>query len=193
MTRRAGFSLMEMLVALALFALIGAAGVAVVVTGTTNREVVAQASERMSRLQRLDAILRADLGQAAARPVREADGRARAAAFTGGDDEVLLDFVRGGRGDVAGETATSVQRVDYRLVDGRLERRAWNHPDGARPGEPVVLHDGVRAARIAFVSQGRESAAWAGSPDRPLPDAVRLVLELDDWGEVPLLILTARP
>lgn len=191
---RAGFSLIEMLVALALFALIGAAGAAVLVAGADNREVMGAANARLARLQRLEAVLRADLGQAADRTVREADGRARPHAFVGGaGDGVLFDFVRRGRINPAGEARASLERLEYRLADGRLERRAYPHPDGSRPGEPLVLHDGVRQARVRFLSRGQDGAGWVGAAGRPLPDAVRLELDLDDFGPVTLTVLVAAP
>lgn len=198
---RAGFSLVEVLVALALFALIGAAGAAVLTVSADNREQVLAAGQRLARLQRLDAILRADLGQAAPRAVRDAAGQPRAYAFVGGaapnsspdSQGALFDFVRQGWDNPAGVARPSIQRLDYRLVDGRLERRAWPHPDGSRPGEPVVLHDGVRQARAVFLKDGREAAAWTGSEADPLPDAVRLELELDDLGPVVLTVLVAAP
>lgn len=191
---RQGFSLVEVLVALALFALLGAAGAAVLIAGVDNREVMGAAAGRLARLQRLEATLRADLGQAADRTVREAEGRARPHAFVGGTGEgVLFDFVRHGRVDAAGAPRAALERLDYRLVDGRLERRAYPHLDGTRPGPPLVLHEGVRTARVAYLSQGQEGAAWTGSTARPLPDAVRLELELDDFGPVALTVLVRAP
>lgn len=191
---RAGFSLIEVLVALALFALLGAAGAAVLITGVDNREVIGAASERLGRLQRLEAVLRADLGQAADRTVREADGRARPYAFVGGGgDGVLFDFVRDGRANPGGAPRAALERLEYRLTGGRLERRAYPHPDGTRPDPPLVLHDGVRAARVAYLSQGRTGDDWTGSAARPLPDAVRLELDLDDYGPVTLTLLVRAP
>lgn len=194
---RAGFSLVEVLVALALFAMIGAAGAAVLSISADNRERVLEASQRLARLQRLDALLRADLGQAVARQVRDTAGQPRAAAFVGGpapeSPGALFDFVRQGWENPGEAPRPSIQRLEYRLVDGRLERRTWPHPDGARPDAPIVLHDGVRQARAVFIQGGRESDGWAGTEAQPLPEAVRLELELDDLGPVALTVLVAAP
>lgn len=190
---RSGFSLVEVLVALALFGLIGAAGAAVLIVSADNREAVSEASARLARLQRLDAVLRSDLGQAVDRVVRDPDGRPLDAAFSGGGGEGLLGFVRSGWDNPADASRPGLQRVDYRLVDGRLERRAWPHPDGARPDEPLVLHDGVRSARVTFVTRGQTAPVWPGGDVRALPDAVRLDLDLQDWGPVTLTVLTGAP
>lgn len=191
---RAGFSLVEVLVALALFGLIGAAGAAVLVVGADNREAVSEASARLARLQRLDAILRADLGQVADRTVRDMDGRPAGPAFSGGDGEVLFAFVRSGWDNPGEAPRSGLQRVDYRLVDGRLERRGWPYPDGARPGEALILHDAVRSARVSFIGDGGVTApTWSGGGARPLPGAVRLELDLADWGPVTLTVLAAAP
>lgn len=190
---RSGFSLVEVLVALLLFALIAAAGAAAIAVSADNRETMAAANARLARLQRLEALLRADLGQAADRTVRETDGRVRPYAFTGGGDGLLFDFVRRGRDNPAGEARAGLQRLDYRLVDGRLERRVYPHLDGTRPGEPIVLHDGVSGLRLTFVSRGQQGPGWSGSADRPLPDAVRLEMDLDDVGHVAFSILVSAP
>ncbi|WP_312065648.1 prepilin-type N-terminal cleavage/methylation domain-containing protein, partial [Brevundimonas sp.] len=66
-TARSGFTLIEVMIALAIFALLAAAGVLVLSQSIDNRFVVKAATDRNAELQRLRATLRADLGQAAPR------------------------------------------------------------------------------------------------------------------------------
>ncbi|WP_312148117.1 prepilin-type N-terminal cleavage/methylation domain-containing protein, partial [Brevundimonas sp.] len=66
-TDRAGFTLIEVMIALLIFALLAAAGVLVLSQSIDNRFVVKASTDRTAELQRLRATLRADLGQAAPR------------------------------------------------------------------------------------------------------------------------------
>ena len=69
-----GFTLVEMLVALLIFALIGAAGVAVMGSTLTNQERARAKVDRYAELQRARAILKADLSKAASRRTRGEGG-----------------------------------------------------------------------------------------------------------------------
>ena len=122
MTRRAGFTLVEVLVALAIFAMIASAGVGLLSFAIDNRLAVRDASERTAAFQRTRALMRADLGQAAPRRVRGADGAPQAAFELGG--EALFAVTRRGWINPGEARRASMQRVEYRLVEGRLERRA---------------------------------------------------------------------
>ena len=137
MTRRAGFTLVEVLVALAIFAMIASAGVGLLSFAIDNRLAVRDASERTAAFQRTRALMRADLGQAAPRRVRGADGAPRAAFELGG--EALFAVTRRGWINPGEAPRASMQRVDYRLIDGRLERRVRERLDGARPAEPLTV------------------------------------------------------
>ena len=75
MKSRSGFTLIEVMIALLIFALLAAAGVLVLSQSIDNRFVVKAATDRTAELQRLRATLRADLGQAAPRRVRAANGQ----------------------------------------------------------------------------------------------------------------------
>ena len=75
MKSRSGFTLIEVMIALAIFALLAAAGVLVLSQSIDNRFVVKASTDRTAELQRLRATLRADLGQAAPRRVRAANGQ----------------------------------------------------------------------------------------------------------------------
>lgn len=191
MTDRAGFTLVEVLVSLLIFALIAAAGAALLAVAADNRMAVRASSERTADLQRMRALLQADLSQASGRRTRDdRGGRALAAMTTGQDaDGALLRLARSGWSNPGEGPRASMQTVEYRLVDGRLERRFRPRVDGALWETPQVLYRGVREARLVFMDDGAERPNWIGGVDDPLPDAVRLDLTLDGYGPVTQLFL----
>lgn len=189
--RRAGFTLVEVLIALAVFALIGGAGALVLSQAVDSRFAVKTASDRIAEIQRARALMRADIGQAVGRRTRTPTGRPLPQPMVAGQapGEPLLVLTRAGWSNPGEEARPSLQRVEYRLVEDRLERRASRYLDGARPGPPQVLFRGVRQARATFVRDGSEAPAYIVSPDRPLPDAVKISLTLDGYGPVDQLFL----
>jgi len=189
--KRAGFTLVEVLISLLIFALIAAAGASVLSLLIDNRFAVKAASDRTAELQRTRALLRADLGQAAARRSRGPTGRPQPQPMMGatapGDPVLVLS--RAGWSNPGEAARPSLQRVEYRLVEGRLERRVSSHLDGARPGPPQVLYQGVRDLTVTFLRDGTEAPAFLTTLERPLPDAVRLKMTLEGYGPVEQLFL----
>lgn len=181
-----GFTLVEVLVALAVFALIAAAGALVLARTIDTRFVVHENAERIAELQRMRALLKADLAQAAPRRTRAPTGRPLPRALMGqtvpGDP--VLTLVRAGWSNPDGAARPGLQRVEYRLVEDRLERRASTYLDGARAGPPQVLYRGVSDLAVTFIQDGSEAPAFLASRDRPLPQAVRIVMTLDGLGRV---------
>lgn len=188
---RAGFTLVEVLISLLIFALIAAAGASVLSLAIDNRFAVKAASDRTAGLQRMRGLLRADLGQAAARRSRGPTGRPQPQPLMGaaapGDPVLVLS--RAGWSNPGDAARPSLQRVEYRLVEGRLERRVSTHLDGSRPGPPQVLFEGVRDLTISFLRDGAEAPAFITTLERPLPDAVRLTMTLEGYGPVEQLFL----
>jgi general secretion pathway protein J len=180
-----GFTLVEMLVALFVFALIGVAGVALINVTTSSQQTLQARTERLGQLQRARAILRADLSQAAPRQTRDIDGARNAAAFAGGQPAQgpFLILVRRGRANPDGLARTSLQYVEYSLSEGRLERRMRSAPDGAALGPPQTLIDQVSEGSAAFLSRGIWGPTFAGVATG-LPQAVRLDLDIDGLGRV---------
>lgn len=187
-----GFTLVEMLVALFVFSLIGAAGVTIMRFSADNRGVVHARAERLAEFQRTRALLKADLTQAAARRIRDPQGRPVREAFYGGSQTApLLRLARRGWENPDAEPRASVQYVEYRLVDGRLERVARLALDGGVSGTPQVLADRVRAATIGFLWHGQWIPTLPGGPVDPLPQAVKLDLTFDDIGPVSQLFVVS--
>lgn len=186
-----GFTLVEMLVALAVFALLAAAGVGVLAQAATTREAVADRLDAIARLQRARAVIEADLSQAAARRVRHADGLPARQAFWGqgtpGPGPVLA-LARRGWANPDGAPRASLQYVEYHWRDGQLQRLARHALDGAAAGTPQVLLDGVHGVRVHYRHRGQWLDGWPGGADQ-VPEAVRLDLDLDRMGTVELRVL----
>ncbi|MBX9802427.1 MAG: type II secretion system minor pseudopilin GspJ [Caulobacteraceae bacterium] len=186
MTGRKGFTLVEVMISLLIFAVLAGAGAAVLGVTIDNRFAVQAAGERVGDLQRMRGLLRADLGQATARRSRGPTGRPTPQPLAGAaaPGEPLLVLNRAGWSNPGEQTRPSLQRVEYRLVEDRLERRVSAHLDGSRPGPPQVLYRGVKDVTVLFVRDGEAAPAFISSIDRPLPDAVRIAMTLDGYGRV---------
>jgi general secretion pathway protein J len=191
MNTRAGFTLVEVMISLLIFAMLAGAGAAVLSATIDNRFAIKAASDRVGDLQRMRGLLRADLGQATARRSRGPTGRPSPQPLIGaaapGDPVLVLN--RAGWSNPGEQARPSLQRVEYRLVGDRLERRASSHLDGARPGPPQVLYRGVSDVAVAFVRDGEAAPAFISSLDRPLPDAVRISMTVKGYGRIDQLFI----
>lgn len=186
MRRAPGFTLLEVMASLAIFGLIAAAGVAVMAYAADSQDVLRERMDRLGDLQRARALLHADLSQAAVRLVRRADGSAGRHAFIGGrpgEAGPLFAFVRRGHENPDGAARASLEYVEYRIADGRLERGARTSPDGSMAATARVVLDGITAARVAYFSDGAWNDGWRGGATT-LPEAVELELELESVGRV---------
>lgn len=191
-----GFTLVEMLVALFVFSLIATAGVTMMRFSADNRGIVHARAERLAEFQRTRAILKSDLAQAAERRIRDGQGRASREAFQGGNSAAtpLLRLTRRGWENPDAAPRASVQYVEYRLVEGRLERLARLALDGGAQGVPQVLAERVRNASVGFLWHGQWIPTLPGGPADPLPQAVKLDLVFDDIGPVSqLFVVSGEP
>lgn len=191
MNRARGFTLLELLVAVGLFAVL--AGLAWgSLDGLSRGSVQMQeAATRLADTQRaLDLVVR-DLRQAVPRPVRDGSGRAQA-ALSG--ERLGLEFTRGGHGNALALPRATLERVGWRQHEGRLQRLHWPVLDraaGTQPRVDMVL-DRVQALELRYRdASGREQAQWP--PPRSgdaaaLPRAVELRLRLEDMGEIVRLV-----
>ena len=186
-----GFTLVEVMVSLAIFGLLSAAGVGVMAYAVDNQGIVGERMDRLAEVQRARGVLRADLAQVAPRRVRNADGSEARAVFVGarsGEPGILLAFVRRGWANPGDERRPSLQYVEYRIVDGQLERSTRTALDGGMPGTPQVLLTGVREAHIRYRVRGGWNEAWGGSI-QSVPEAIALELQLDGVGTLEQLFL----
>jgi general secretion pathway protein J len=185
-----GFTLIEMLIALVIFGMITAAGVALLTMTVRTQATSDRLLDQLGALRRTNALLAADLGQAAPRTWRDADGR-RQQAFVGGagDGALLLVMVRRGRDDEEAAHG-SVQRVEYRLRGGRIERWSYAAVDGGAPAVAATLLDDVRQVRLRYRDRrGDWHSNWDPTNPALLPTAVEMVSDSARQGLVRALFL----
>jgi general secretion pathway protein J len=190
---RNGFTLVELMVALGLFGLIAGASVAMLAMAVSTREATQGRLDVQAQLLQARALLNADLGQAVPRRWRDEAGRPQPAFASDPGTGLLLRVVRAGWSNPDAAPRASLQRVEWRLADGVIERRAAPMVDGAPFGPPARLLKGVRRVRLRVHSGGAWGDGWpspgtAVGPDA-LPQAVELVFDCPDTGQLRQLFL----
>lgn len=181
-----GFTLVEMLVALAALSILAAGGFAVAGVSTNSREIISEKQAETQSLLRLHAALRGDLTQAAERRARNINGVKDQAALTSHQtgDGVFLSVVRRGWDNPMQKQRSSLQYVEYRLRDGRIERMWRRYVDGSPVQEPQLLMTGVERVALEFYDWDQWAPSWRGAPNRPLPRAIRVNMTLANLGDV---------
>lgn len=195
MRRTRGFTLLEVLIAVAVFAVVGVMAYGGLQAVLAQQAIARDNADRFRELQFAMQQVSRDLLQLNPRPVREPLGDGyRAALYSDPRGEVLLEFTRGGWTNPLGQPRAAVQRVAYVLEDDLLLRRHWFVPDQTLGEEPVEreLLSGVQEVRLRFFGPGGWSEAWpaggVGADPSLRPLAVEIALELEDWGEILRLI-----
>ena len=160
-----GFTLIEILVALLLFALLAGFGYRGLGVVLDSGERLAGETRKWRDLALAFEHMRQSLAQAADRPIRGRDDLTLP-AFLGvpaprNAAEPILAFTRMGYAGHSGAAADQ-QRIGYRLRDGRLEQLAWPALDQAPHSEPetIELLAGVRGVSFSYLHAGRWHAAW---------------------------------
>lgn len=187
-----GFTLVEMLVALAIFALISASGVILLRSGSDTQLAVKDRLEGLARVNRLYNSLEGDLAQAVGRPTRDANGQA-VPAFTAsesGPSGTLFGFVRAGWSNYDASPRAGLQRVAYVLESGVLKRVSWPMLDGALPADAATLVEDVSAVQVKFRDdEGAWRGDWTAIDANALPRAVELHLTIHSQPEQKMLFL----
>ena len=185
--RSSGLTLIELMVALAVFSVLGILSFRAVDAATVSRDHLASESRRWQEITRFLQLTETQLLQIVARPV--VPGVTGSSLLvrppSGGADGVQFSFLKldGAR--------NSVRRVGYRFEKSHIVLVRWPGVDvDGSPTEDVVL-EGVKDLRLNFVTDdGRSSATWPAQPPsaNQLPEGIELQLEVTDVGTLRRLI-----
>lgn len=184
--RHAGFTLLEILIALFIFTILS-----FMMTGALHTVISADSGTERSavRLRQLQVVLvrlSRDVEQIVNRPIKIANGQ-DASAFYGTPQGFA--FTHGGM--AGGQSKQHVlQRTQYIVSQNGLWRMVWSVLDQAanspKPNQRQVLEN-VTAARFEYLDEKNAfHKEWplSGTANQPLPRAVRITLTIADWGTI---------
>ncbi|MGQ9426932.1 type II secretion system minor pseudopilin GspJ [Gilvimarinus sp. F26214L] len=167
-----GFTLIEMLIAVAISALIAALAYGFLSSAMVAKERSDEALTAVNNLETVFQLLATDLLHVVDRdlPSTEAGlgSTESAPAFMGGDSssrganyllgDYVLRFVRDGWANPLDQRRSDLQRVGYRWFDGELWRDFWrerNQPLDTEPAGTRLLVEDIEELRIRFLPRGQ--------------------------------------
>lgn len=204
-----GFTLVELLLALGVSALVAVAAHVAITTAIAGHQGLRQEVLRLDEVQRAMDIIEADLGGMLLRRNRSFQGGTEPVLLGGDNHEPLLQFTRGGVANPAAVLRSDMQRVQYVLAGAALWRQhRWqlDAPDPNLEKQSTLLLAGVRELHLEFLPrQFAQTPAslqpltqpdflpWMESWDsehlrvgqtHPLPLALRLSLDIEGLGRI---------
>ncbi|MGX9461402.1 type II secretion system minor pseudopilin GspJ [Shewanella sp. A14] len=184
-----GFTLLEMLIAIAIFAMLGIAANSVLSTVMKNDEVTKAFADRLKSLQQGFGAIERDLGQMVARSPRSFEGERGSRFFQAGDNildsetEALVFYRLGWLNPDGMLPRGSLQSVAYVVQNGRLERWYFPYPEpvsGAEPLKSVVIEH-VLSIEYSFYMDDK----WQKQVDGTvMPKGIAMEIELEGLGKI---------
>lgn len=185
--RHQGFTLLEVLIAIAIFSVVSLASFTIFDTVLRGDESSKLRSDRQNELQRAFFLIERDVMQIAKRSLR-INGEAPTNVFIQtADDSFLADnqamaFVRNGWTNPGLLLPRSdMQSVAYRLEENTLERLHYNFVDAVVGQEPKIrpLISNVSELSFQFYDGQKWQEKWSGNT---LPLAIAIEIETEDFG-----------
>ncbi len=190
-----GFTLIEVLVAIAIFASLSVGAYQVLNQVQRSNELSQQRSTRLNQINRAIVLMDADFRQIAARQFRT-EGGEPSSQFLIWQDELLgseqkaIVFTRLGWHNPQQQFPRGeITKVAYRLKDDALERVWWRYPDTPIAQEGIVtpVLEQVDSWSMRFYFEGKWSDTW--EQNMVLPNAIAVKLTLKDYGEIERIYL----
>ncbi|MET1079156.1 MAG: type II secretion system minor pseudopilin GspJ [Pseudomonas sp.] len=203
-----GFTLLELLIAISIFALLGLGTYRMLDSVLRTDEATRNQEQVLREVARAVWTLERDLLQVVARPIRDGYAEPRQAFL--GESEALeggaaFELTRSGWRNPTGITRSQLQRVRWRLSGETLERVYWVVLDQAVDSQPRVqkVLTGVSALTVRYMDkentwlndwppEGGNSPGnsdGSGGEQKPLlPQAVEVTLEHQRYGKIVRLL-----
>lgn len=190
-----GFTLLELILAIAIFAVVSVLTYSGLSSVIQTSQVTEESADELRQLQLAMVFVRRDIMQIVPRQVNNGSGQlSEAVISTQGDS--LLEFTRDGNPNPADSLRSTLQRVRYIIEDDQWFRLSWNKLDRTDNEEPQkqLLLDKMTNLSFRFMnSQKQWQDTWqkeniAGRLIE-LPMAIEMNLEHKHWGEIQRIFL----
>ena len=190
--KEAGFTLVEVLISLFIFALITVGTMTALTQSLRGKDRLAASMEELNQLNAARAIMRADMSSLTPRTSRDELGGINPYVLTT-DGEALITFTRRGTQNPSGlERRGDLERVEYHFEEGALIRRSYVHENPSQ--EPAsfdrILLDELQETKLyAVVYQFNDLSKIDGlrlepsTNDALKPNAI-LIEVTDEFGEL---------
>jgi general secretion pathway protein J len=200
--RARGFTLIEVVIAMFVAAIMFAIGYGAINQALIDRDALNLSQARVTEIQRGMRVVAQDFAQMAARAARDTSGNGELveAVLAEGRNDIIVTFSRNGWSNPAGVSRPAEQRVRYRFIDESLVREHWESLDPALATEPRqrVLLTKVKSIEIRFLDPasrqwskewppgGHSSSTTPATVDLLLvrPLAIEFTVLFEDWGRV---------
>ena len=180
-----GFTLLEMVVAVAIFAIMAA----IAYTGLNHTikvgNQVGESNLRLSELQFALSYFSSDWLQVSPRKVRNQYGDEESNIII---KDNSVSFTRSGWANLLQRKRSNLQRVQYLVIDSKLVRRHWLSLDqgiGEEPLDNVLLHN-VNALEVHFVDASEKAIdTWPDDlvRDERQPIALKIGVDISRLGK----------
>ena len=191
-TSRRGFTLIELMIALAILALVATLAYRGLSALAASEARLAEESRRWRALDQLFSRLEADLREALPRAARTGDGDEPAWLGTlATDGSAELRFSRAGP-EFTAEPGSAGQRIGYRLRATTVEVVYWPRFDqpSLASARAYALATDVAQFRVDYLdARGEWSERWPLPGEAALPRAVRVALRLADGAVIERLLV----
>ncbi len=196
-----GFTLIEVLVALAVFGVLSALAYMTLGQTLSNADMLTERMDRLQAIQRTMSYLSSEFMQAAPRPIRDDLGGFEPALRSDFSSDFALQITHGGWPNSAGVPRSTQQRTAYRVEEEELVRYHWNVLDRTPSNVPVatILLDDLESLTFRFlqfngewVDQWPPVSMQTQSNTSLLPRAVEITLVLPDEGELRRIVEVAN-
>lgn len=187
--RQRGFTMMELLIAIAVFAVLGAMSYGGLNTVLKTRTRTVEAADQLHSLQITLMLIQRDLQHVINEPSRDEFGDLQAPITTDFSDDRLIEFSRLGWNNPTDQLRSTFQRVAYGFEDNTLLRYYWPHFHRGPQEKPIraELLDGLEEVSFRYMDK---QETWHN--DWPplntniaeLPHLIEISLELENGDEI---------
>lgn len=188
-----GFTLIEILIALMIFAIMGVLAAMSLHSIIRVHEQLKKSDRALLQLQITMTLLRRDISEVTDRKIRNAEDDLEPAFLASGGSNIV--FTRTGLSNPLNNSRQSnMQRIGYSLEGNKLVRLTWDaldQPPKAMPESQTLLTN-VESIEWQFIADnGKKSQSWPPATgtnmqreNSPLPKVVLLVMHIKNQGVI---------